>query len=71
MSASVSERIQKRWAACKAAQLHPIQIWVPDIHRPGFAEECRRQARVVAQADTVNHKLQEFMDAALLDIEDE
>jgi hypothetical protein len=24
--------------------MRPIQIWVPDTRRPGFAEECRRQS---------------------------
>jgi len=27
-----------------AAGLRPLQIWVPDTRRPGFAEECRRQS---------------------------
>jgi hypothetical protein len=31
--------------------LRPVQIWVPDTRRPGFAEECRRQSLAVA-ADT-------------------
>jgi hypothetical protein len=25
----------------------PVQIWVPDTRRPGFAEECRRQSRLL------------------------
>lgn len=33
------------------AGLRPVQIWVPDTRRPDFAEECRRQSRLVAQAD--------------------
>lgn len=28
--------------------LRPIQIWVPDTRRPGFAEECRRQSQLVS-----------------------
>ncbi|WP_278248497.1 antitoxin MazE-like protein [Paracoccus nototheniae] len=28
----VSERVQKRRAALRAAGLHPVQIWVPDGH---------------------------------------
>jgi prevent-host-death family protein len=27
-----------------SAGLRPVQIWVPDIRRPGFAAECRRQS---------------------------
>jgi hypothetical protein len=28
----------------RARGLRPVQIWVPDTRRDGFAEECRRQA---------------------------
>ena len=31
----------------RAAGLRPVQIWVPDIRKEGFAEECRRQSRLV------------------------
>jgi hypothetical protein len=27
--------------------MRPVQIWVPDIHAPGFAEEALRQGRIV------------------------
>ncbi len=27
--------------------LRPLQIWVLDTRKPGFAEECRRQSRIV------------------------
>lgn len=30
--------------------LRPVQIWVPDTRAPGFAEEARRQSRVVSEA---------------------
>jgi hypothetical protein len=41
---------------------------VPDTRRPGFAEECRRQSRVVAKADKADQDLQDFLDAALADL---
>ncbi len=25
-----------------------VQFWAPDVNAPGFAEECRRQSRLVA-----------------------
>jgi hypothetical protein len=28
--------------------LRPLQIWVPDTRRKGFAQECRRQSRLIA-----------------------
>ena len=39
-----AERVQKHRKALRAAGLRPIQIWVPDTRRRGFAEECRRQS---------------------------
>lgn len=71
MPAPVSQRVQKRREALRAAGLRPIQIWVPDTRRPGFAEECRRQARIVAAADVADHELDGFLEAALVDIDPE
>lgn len=70
MSTPVSQRVRKRRDAMRAAGLRPVQIWVPDTRRPGFAEECRRQARTVAAADAADHNLDAFMDAALADLDD-
>jgi len=67
MPASVKKRVQKRRETLRAAGLRPLQIWVPDTRRPGFAEECRRQSRVVAKADKADQDLQDFLDAALAD----
>ncbi|KHK03542.1 antitoxin MazE family protein [Desulfovibrio sp. TomC] len=40
---------QNRYRARLREQgLRPIQIWVPDTRRPGFAEECRRQSQLVS-----------------------
>jgi hypothetical protein len=44
---------------------------VPDTRRPGFDEECRRQSRVVAQADAADRDLGDFLDAALADLDNE
>ncbi len=46
--AAVAERVQKYREGLRAKGLRPIQIWVPDTRRPGFAEECRRQSRLLA-----------------------
>ena len=62
-------RVQKRRDALRMAGLRPIQIWVPDTRRLGFADECRRQSRVVAQADRQDGALEQFMDEALTDID--
>lgn len=68
MPTPVTQRVQKRRDALRAAGLRPIQIWVPDTRLPGFAEECRRQSRVVAIADAADHDLDAFMDVALVDL---
>lgn len=68
MGKPVSERVQKRRDAMRAAGLRPVQIWVPDTRRPGFAEECRRQARIIAAAESADEDLANFMDAALADL---
>lgn len=71
MPVPLTERVQKRRAALRAAGLRPIQIWVPDTRRPGFAAECLRQAKAVAAADQVDTELMGFLDAALLDLDGE
>lgn len=71
MSASVSRRVQKHRDALRASGLRPIQIWLPDTRQPGFAEECRRQSRIVAAAEAADHDLDLLLDAALADLDDE
>jgi len=68
MATPVRERVQKSRDSLRAAGLRPLQIWVPDTRRPGFAEECRRQSRLAAQADAADADLQDFMDVALADL---
>jgi len=47
MKTSISERVQKHRAGLRAAGMRPVQIWVPDTRRSGFAEECRRQSMLL------------------------
>lgn len=68
-STRVNERVQRHRDALRMAGLRPIQIWVPDTRRPSFAEECRRQARLVVAADSADADLQQFMDDALEDLD--
>ena len=70
MPQPVAERVRKRRDALRAAGLRPVQIWVPDTSRPGFAEECRRQSQLVAEADAADPELNAFLDAALADLDD-
>ncbi|MGO4402973.1 antitoxin MazE family protein [Bosea sp. RAF48] len=69
MASSTARRVQKRRDALRAAGLRPVQIWIPDTRRPGFGEECRRQARLVSLSDSTDRELDAFLDAALEDLD--
>jgi hypothetical protein len=43
----VADRVRAHREALRAAGLKPLQIWVPDTRRPGFAEECARQSALL------------------------
>ena len=68
-STSVNARVQKRRDALRKSGLRPVQIWVPDTRRPNFTKECRRQSRLVAQADQASGDLQNLLDDALADLD--
>jgi hypothetical protein len=55
---SVAARVQKHRLALRAAGMRPVQIWVPDSRRAGFAAECRRQCRAVAKGRSERDTLQ-------------
>ncbi|MGE5332014.1 MAG: antitoxin MazE family protein [Nitrospirota bacterium] len=65
----VNARVQRHRDALRMAGLRPVQIWVPDTRRPDFAQECRRQSQLVAQSDAADTDMQQFMDAALADVD--
>ena len=69
MPIPVSERVRKRRDALRAAGLRPVQIWVPDTRRPCIADECHRQATLIAEADQQDSGLSGFMDAAMTDLD--
>jgi hypothetical protein len=50
MADDTGERVRRHRANLRAAGLRPVQIWVPDTRRPGFAEECRRQSRLLRES---------------------
>ncbi len=68
MSLNVAERVQKHRTGLRASGLRPVQIWVPDTRRPGFADECHRQSKLVSEADSADEELLGFMDEALADV---
>lgn len=69
MPTPISQRVQKRRDALRAAGLRPVQIWVPDTRRPGFAEECRRQSALIAVSDLRDPEFDMFLEEAAASIE--
>lgn len=69
MATPVAQRVQKRRSALRMNGLRPVQIWVPDTRKPGFAAECKRQSELVSRADVADVELMEFMDKVLSDID--
>ena len=65
----VAIRVKKRRDTLRKAGLRPVQIWVPDTRAKGFDEECRRQAMLVALADTHEPDITSFLDAAAADLD--
>lgn len=68
-STHINARVQKHRDTLRRAGLRPVQIWVPDTRRPGFAEECRHQSRLAVQADMADTDMLHFMDEALADVD--
>lgn len=68
MAKALNERVQQRRDAMRAAGLRPLQIWVPDSRKAGFAAECRRQSLIIALAEAADDDLAGFMDAAFADL---
>ena len=47
----------------RVAGLRPVQIWVPDTRRPGFAAQCRRQSLSLRE-DATEQAALHFMEEA-------
>ncbi len=44
------EKVRTHRERLRAQGLRPIQIWVPDVRAPGFADEIARQCLLIAQS---------------------
>src|SRR5262249_5538952 len=42
-------RVRRHREALREAGMRPVQLWVPDARKDGFAAECRRQCAVANQ----------------------
>ena len=70
MSMTVRDRVSDYRSRMRAQGYRPVQIWVPDVRAPGFAEEARRQADLVASNDRSCDD-QDFIQAVSVDWGDE
>ncbi|WP_454778673.1 antitoxin MazE-like protein [Georgenia muralis] len=64
------ERVKAHVRRLREQGLRPLQIWVPDVNAPQFAEEARRRSAVAARSDTEQDD-QTFVDAVSWEIADE
>ena len=55
-------RVREHRARLREQGLRPVQIWVPDVRAPGFAEEAHRQSRAVAASEHAQDD-QNFIDS--------
>lgn len=58
----VRQRVAEHRARLRRQGLRPVQIWVPDVRAPGFAEEAHRQSALAADS---RHAIEDqaFVDA--------
>ena len=70
MGLNIADRVSKHRAGLRASGLRPVQLWVPDTRVPEFAIECQRQSGLVAKADRADNTLMEFLDEAMVDMDD-
>jgi hypothetical protein len=56
------DKVRAHRARLRRQGLRPIQIWVPDVHAPGFAEEAHRQSLAVANSPHAQED-QDFVDS--------
>ena len=61
MHQSSRSRVSAFRARLRKAGLRPVQIWVPDTRRAGFAEECCRQSQCL-QGDRQETEVVEWLD---------
>ena len=47
---SAAAKMKAYRARLRKAGLRPVQLWVPDTRKPGFAAEARRQSRLLARS---------------------
>jgi Protein of unknown function (DUF3018) len=57
------KHVQRYRDRMRRAGFRLVQLWVPDTRAPGFADECRRQARAVARNKSAEREITDWLDA--------
>ena len=63
-SETSAERVQKHREKLRKKGLKPVQIWVPDIRKKGFADECEKQSVMARKSDLESNINDAIEDAA-------
>lgn len=58
----MAARVRAHRARLRAQGLRPVQIWVPDVRAPEFAEQAHRQSAAVAASEPADED-QAWIDA--------
>lgn len=64
----VNSRVQKHSDALRTARLRLLQIWMLDMDRLGFNEECHCQSQLAAAGDVTDEDILDFMDESLKEL---
>lgn len=65
---TVKKRVREHRRRLRAQGMRPVQIWVPDVRSPEFADEAHRQSAAVAASSHAQDD-QAFIDVISLDTE--
>ncbi|MBT3447520.1 MAG: antitoxin MazE family protein [Candidatus Thioglobus sp.] len=60
---NVTQRVNSHRNRLREQGLRPIQIWIPDARRDGFAQECQRQSQLL-QNDAHEHEISSWIEQA-------
>ncbi len=59
----ITKRLKRYKDKLRERGLRPVQIWVPDTRRPGFAIECRRQSELL-KSEAYEKEVLDFLEQA-------
>lgn len=67
---AVRDRVGEYRRRMRDRGLRPLQVWVPDVRTPEFAEQAHTQSVLVAQADADGDE-QDFVESVAVHWDDE